>query len=739
MPPQQLPPSFVSEDDEEEKLPASFVSEDTKPPMVSEVIPSALGKAWDWANTSIAGIESPSFQDFQTDPKGAVKNALGYGLTTPLAIGGELVGAGAAGIAGLRKMSRLAPLAEEMAEIPKPRISAIEAATNLKKSGQILPKIASETPEITALTDEAGRPIAPAKGNIVPPRPSGPWDANTNPKIVTPEGMPKISTAHDRVLQAIEESKPLNVKQAEINTAARAEKFEKAKNVDITDEESAKKFMSALAGEHDKVKFQPLNLPQEDVDELLATIGRSQLDVPRKAQAITGIRKLIAGNVPVPSEIEVLGKVFGPDMAEMLKGKAFLKEGPSKAREAYELSRGLMSVDPPFITSAAFRQALPMTGTKNWFKAWVPSAKAYGSEETYNTLQQNIASKPLFVPDVNTGKSYAQNIGLKMTDLYDLNSREEALRSTLAERIPIYGKHVRASNRAYTAFLNDLRANTLEDLIAHAKEAGLEPENNMVLGHQIADFINDATGRGSLRTSIGKKELSLEKHAKILTDTLFSPRLIARNVRMLNPSTYVMADPFVRKQYLKAAARTAAAWGTMSSLGALAGADVSLDPTNSDFGKIKIGNTRLDPGGGFQQYLVLFNRLLQGKYTSSTSGKETTLGEGFGSPDAGNIAIDFASNKLHPVLKFGYDMARASKGRPFPMGSRITEMFIPMIAGDLIELMKEDPNLIPLVLPASGVGIGSQTYGGGRQESMLPMDISIQGSPFNLSSYGVEQ
>jgi len=441
---------------------------------------------------------------------------------------------------------------------------------------------------------------------------------------------------------------------------------------------------------------------------------------------------------------------------------------PSTLREFYELPRGLTTTAD---LSFGFRQGLPLITTKQWWTSWGEAVKALGSEGAYREVMAKIEADPIMQRrvDLNTGKvkkSFAQEAGLAITDLNKkLNNREESQRSTLAERLPLgVGKVVRASNRAYNAYLNQLRFETFKSLlddaramsvegagegsIQHpgvsgwfgnrmqtdaAKAAELNPYRNMVLAKQIADFVNTGTGRGPLRMDLptiekgrlAMKERSLEQAGDVLTNVLFSPKLFASRVRMLNPGTYIMADPFVRKQYVKALLATAGAWGSIASIAALAGADVSLDPNSSDFGKIKIGNTRLDPAGGFQQFLVAASRLMSGEYTSSSTQQESELGQGFRAETRKDVAERFMVNKLHPVMRFAYDLMFASKYQPVHVGDRIAQMFIPLIVQDVIELAKEDPTLLPLV-GLVGAGMGTQTYSQGEVEGKLvPPDMDM--------------
>jgi hypothetical protein len=348
---------------------------------------------------------------------------------------------------------------------------------------------------------------------------------------------------------------------------------------------------------------------------------------------------------------------------------------------------------------------------------------------------------------------------MKLSDLDShLTSREEAIASNWAETggflgsdLPFVnretglqrgyqksiGRYSRATNRAYTAFLNQLRADSFEGLIKDAyrdsqsKGAGArDPYTDLTYAKDIAAAVNTLTGRGPLKLAtpgveggrfgegghIVWKERSAERIAPILSDVLFSPRLVASRIRMLNPGTYMMASPFVRKQYLKGLLSVVGFNVALGTLAKGAGADVSLDPNSADFGKIKVGNTRLDFGGGFQQYFVAVSRLMSGHTTSSATGKDFELGQGYRPPTRRTIAQNFAVNKLHPVMKFAYDMADASSHQPFQVGDRTMQLFVPLIVGDVLELAKEDPKLLPLIAPIT-FGAGSQTYDKGAPTS----------------------
>src|SRR5436190_12300898 len=160
----------------------------------------------------------------------------------------------------------------------------------------------------------------------------------------------------------------------------------------------------------------------------------------------------------------------------------------------------------------------------------------------------------------------------------------------------------------------------------------------------------------------------------------------------------------------------------MAGQSCIADVDVSMDPNSADFGKMRINNTRLDPAGGFQQYLVALSRLISGRTTSSATQRDTELGVGFHADTRKDIAERFMVNKLTPVMKFGWDLMAASQYQPFHVADRTAQLFVPLIVQDVLELAKEDPSLLPLIAPIA-TGMGSQTYDkGGSVGKLVPTE-----------------
>jgi hypothetical protein len=173
---------------------------------------------------------------------------------------------------------------------------------------------------------------------------------------------------------------------------------------------------------------------------------------------------------------------------------------------------------------------------------------------------------------------------------------------------------------------------------------------------------------------------------------------------------------------MKSALATAGAWAAVLALVKGGGGDeveVNLENmTSADWMKAKIGDTRLDPGGGFQQFLVALARMKEGGKTSSASGEWQEFGEGYNAETQWSNLERFASNKLNPVTKFAYDLLRQSEYNPFHVGDRVAQLFVPLVIQDLVGIVKEDPNMLPWMVPIM-LGMGTQTYGRGESVSKL--------------------
>lgn len=373
--------------------------------------------------------------------------------------------------------------------------------------------------------------------------------------------------------------------------------------------------------------------------------------------------------------------------------------------------------------SAPGRQGMGLITHPEYWKSFKGMFDAWGSDKAYRMGQDaiindksglfkpketplvNVKGEPIIdkstgLPKTKSQPSFAEQAGLDLTDMVDKN--EEIFRSKIAEKLP----GVKASNRAYIAFLNKARADVFKKLV---QQAGAE--NNLPLAKQIADSINISTGRGKLGVENSTTAI------RALNEIFFAPKLMSSRVQMysrvLNPKLYTEMNPVLRKEALRSLFGIVGTGMLVGELTRLGGATVSNDLTNTDFRKIKIGNTRFDPFAGLQQYGVATAKLLLGQSTSSTSGNTTDLTAGrFGQQTRADIATQFMTNKLAPIPSFVWAWMNNKEfdGQPFEIKRALMMRTVPIVMQDLYDLAKEDPNLIPAgLLPVFGVG--AQTYG----------------------------
>lgn len=530
--------------------------------------------------------------------------------------------------------------------------------------------------------------------------------------------MPEHEASVNRLLTALKEAGPIRKAQEAGYSAERGKRIAAARAVreDVKGEAGLYAELSKLKGELPKETFESLRgkVSQTDIDNFFDMVTSSpKLGDFEKINARQGLAKMfgqLGGQVPTESELNLLSKVFPPDVIkELLDKRPFMAKFGDALVDILNIPRAIQS---SFDLSAPFRQGVFMIGKpKQFFGAFKDMFKSFGSEKAYRALMDSIETRPSY--------QLMRDAKLAVTDLGQVTQREEQFLSNVAERIPLAGKLVRASGRAYTGFLSKVRADVFDDLVAKATALGRTPKTDPTLVEDIARFVNSATGRGSLG--------ALERSARVMNAVFFSPRLMASRVNLLNPLYYMKLDPFVRKEALKTLLVDTSIAMTVLSLAKAGGASVGVDPRNADFGKIKIGNTRLDVMGGFQQYLRLGAQVATGKLVSSTTGKIMTLGEGYKPLTRLDIIERFFIGKENPIASFvtsalqGQDLI----GTEFKVGPEIVKRFIPMIVQDAQEAIKEWGVGKGTILSLPSVfGVGVQTYKSPQK--------SKKSNPFNI-------
>jgi len=285
---------------------------------------------------------------------------------------------------------------------------------------------------------------------------------------------------------------------------------------------------------------------------------------------------------------------------------------------------------------------------------------------------------------------------------------EEAFPTSLPERLPFLGRVFKGSQTAYEGFIYRQRADIFDSYIGIMKKSGLDINDPKQLT-AISKVINSLTGRGNLGAA--------EPVANLANNFFFSPRFLKSHLDVLTVQSLDKdITPFARKQaatnLVKIILGTAAVLGIAKAVNPDA---VETDPRSSDFGKIKVGNTRFDMSGGMASVLTLVSRVLTSQSKSSTTGKVTDLNSGdFGSQTVKDVVYNFFENKLSPAAAVVRDLMKGENfdGEKPTITGIAKDLFLPLPVTNFKEL-KEDPNAAPVLLAmmADALGIGTNTYG----------------------------
>ncbi len=291
-----------------------------------------------------------------------------------------------------------------------------------------------------------------------------------------------------------------------------------------------------------------------------------------------------------------------------------------------------------------------------------------------------------------------------------LAKMEEAYMSRWAERIP----GVAASARAYTSFLNQLRADSFDAMVASLSRDG---KVTLKEAKAIANFINVSTGRGNLSI--------LQPAAVALNTAFFSPRYTVSRFQLL------LGQPFyhgtkrtkilVAKEYGRFMVGASVMYALAYAADAAFGDDddiplVEWNPRSSDFGKIRIRKTRIDPMAGMVQTFVFMTRLITGETKSTRTGRVTPI-RGKGVPFRGDTSFDigvtFFRNKLSPVFATAarfFD--RTDKGfKRFDVLEEGLSLTTPLALRDVIEVVQEHGIILSTAIILAAIfGVGVQVY-----------------------------
>jgi hypothetical protein len=285
----------------------------------------------------------------------------------------------------------------------------------------------------------------------------------------------------------------------------------------------------------------------------------------------------------------------------------------------------------------AYVLAHPIKGTR----AVIKTLKALASEDSARISEERIRNAPEY-PD-------SQKAGLHIAKEGDTLSRQEELvAGRWGRAIPI----VKNFNRAATTFLNEARWDTWMSLRNTLPRFG---RPTLVEDAMYARMANESSGRGGLGWA--------EPAAVVLGRVAFAPRYLVSRMQLALFHSMWGGTARSRSVIATEYARIAAGYfiyvnllriGLNSLLPDDDKKKVKLiyDPRSSDFGKLRIGNSRLDTMSGLAQFATFAGRTWTGETLTGKGKVQAIVGESvpYGGQSWGDYAFRFGLSKSHPGI-----------------------------------------------------------------------------------------
>lgn len=398
-----------------------------------------------------------------------------------------------------------------------------------------------------------------------------------------------------------------------------------------------------------------------------------------------------------------------------------IKRGISEIVNVGRVAKSSFDVSMPFRQGlwGLTKQMLTLpVGDNKGFKVQGEAVRQFGK------MYQSLASEKLSrraMADIHESPRFemAQKAGLKIAEPNSKlsESREELYGPSILERIPIIGKSiplgkgkdapriggfVKASERAATTFVNQMKWDIFNNFVNGFESQGKTFENSKELYEAAATYANQSVGRGKLSESV-------ESANQLTSKLFFSLRLQASRLQLmtnfLNPNFYRKTPAPIRNAYLKDMLKFVGTGLTALQIAGAAGFKVGANPLASNFGKIQVGDTEYDIWGGFSQWAVFLMRLASGK----VQGKDGELK----SQNQLETALRFARSKASPEAGALINVAEGKDylGRETNLKKEALNFITPLIGQDVVQAAQDGgvkQAFVSWLLATHGVGV--QTY-----------------------------
>ncbi|MCP5019599.1 MAG: hypothetical protein GY938_30600 [Ketobacter sp.] len=423
----------------------------------------------------------------------------------------------------------------------------------------------------------------------------------------------------------------------------------------------------ALAGAYTALGIQPLQevIPVESFreldQELRVTDKISRMDAINLGDALQALFR--QGKILRPFEINFARKVWGNRFADSLQDLSDAAKGKHIDITDYiAIPKAVMASGD---ISRTLRQNILMARKpKLWAKALRNDIELFAKDERHARMTENMA--------LRENAELIQKSGVRINKwgpTATARTGSERFPSKFARRVPFIAR----SERAYTVGGNLLRMHYLAEIGKQRSGKVTTDKQWKDIGH----VVNIITGEGDARRLLGL--------APILNAVFFAPRLFEARVRaftdLLNPKISWAARGILAQHV---AAFVGLNGAILASLAMVPGVNVERDYRSTDFGKIRVGNTRVDFWGGYLPIARLFMRLASGEIKTK-SGRTMPI-------EAKDTITSFLQSKLGPMPAYAIDLM---KGETFigddvsleadSMVEQFYQRFTPLFLQDMID------------------------------------------------------
>lgn len=239
-------------------------------------------------------------------------------------------------------------------------------------------------------------------------------------------------------------------------------------------------------------------------------------------------------------------------------------------------------------------------------KAFWATRKAVRGELQGREILAEIAERP----NAQNG-AYKRAMGL---DLTNPHGADEFMQSNWIKRVPFF----RSMERWHSVYLTRARADFFDTMAAGlSKDGKLTPAQEKLIGNAVNVF----TGKGNLG--------QMERSVNVLNKVFLAPKWVVSRFQTAlpvpgNPLLHgvlkkdIGKQPAVRAEIAKQYLRAAAGFGTVIGLAGLAakagmGVSVEDDPRSSDFGDIRVRNTRVNPVASLNTAVRFASQFISGQ------------------------------------------------------------------------------------------------------------------------------